>query len=92
MTVFRIIALCGSQRSKPTNTALLSAIAARETERMHIAREIHDDIGGALAAVKLDLAWIGRHLSDPVTLGHVAAATEMHGTGRAQPGDVDGGA
>ncbi len=48
-----------------------------EQERASIAREIHDDIGGALAAAKLDLAWIGRHLSDPVTLGHVAAASDM---------------
>ena len=57
-----------------------------EQERASIAREIHDDIGGALAAVKLDLAWIGRHLSDPVTLGHVAAATEMlqHALGASQ--------
>ena len=31
-----------------------------EQERANIAREIHDDIGGALAAVKLDLAWVGR--------------------------------
>lgn len=51
--------------------------ATIEQERASIAREIHDDIGGALAAAKLDLAWIGRHLSDPVTLGHVTAATEM---------------
>jgi signal transduction histidine kinase len=51
--------------------------ATIEQERASIAREIHDDIGGALAAAKLDLAWIGRHLSDPVTLGHVNAATEM---------------
>lgn len=29
-----------------------------EQERADIAREIHDDIGGALAAVKLDLAWV----------------------------------
>ena len=57
-----------------------------EQERASIAREIHDDIGGALAAVKLDLAWIGRHLSDPVTLGHVTAATEMlqHALGASQ--------
>ena len=57
-----------------------------EQERASIAREIHDDIGGALAAVKLDLAWIGRHLSDPVTLGHVNAATEMlqHALGASQ--------
>ena len=60
--------------------------ATIEQERASIAREIHDDIGGALAAAKLDLAWIGRHLSDPVTLGHVTAATEMlqHALGASQ--------
>ena len=31
---------------------------AIERERAAIAREIHDDIGGSLAAAKLDLAWI----------------------------------
>lgn len=57
-----------------------------EQERASIAREIHDDIGGALAAVKLDLAWIGRHLSDPKTLSHVTAATDMlqHALGASQ--------
>lgn len=60
--------------------------ATIEQERASIAREIHDDIGGALAAVKLDLAWIGRHLSDPKTLSHVTAATEMlqHALGASQ--------
>lgn len=60
--------------------------ATIEQERASIAREIHDDIGGALAAAKLDLAWIGRHVGDPVTLGHVAAATEMlqHALGASQ--------
>jgi two-component system sensor histidine kinase UhpB len=48
-----------------------------EQERASIAREIHDDIGGALAAVKFDISWIGRHSVDPATLGHVTAATEM---------------
>ena len=60
--------------------------ATIEQERASIAREIHDDIGGALAAVKLDLAWIGRHLSDTKTLSHVNAATEMlqHALGASQ--------
>jgi signal transduction histidine kinase len=48
-----------------------------EQERAAIAREIHDDIGGALAAVRFDLSWIGRHSDDPKTLGHVTAATAM---------------
>ncbi len=60
--------------------------ATIEQERASIAREIHDDIGGALAAAKLDLAWIGRHLTDPVTLGHVSAANDMlqHAIGASQ--------
>lgn len=32
-----------------------------ENERAAIAREIHDDVGGSLTAVKFDLAWIARH-------------------------------
>lgn len=48
-----------------------------EQERAAIAREIHDDIGGALAAVRFDLSWIGRHTADPVTQQHITAATEM---------------
>lgn len=35
-----------------------------DDERAAIAREIHDDIGGALAAVKFDLAWIARRSAD----------------------------
>ena len=51
--------------------------ATIEQERAATAREIHDDIGGSLAAVKFDLSWIGRHTADPQTLSHVTAATEM---------------
>jgi signal transduction histidine kinase len=32
-----------------------------EMERAAIAREIHDDVGGALTAVKFDLAWLARN-------------------------------
>ena len=32
-----------------------------EQERAAIAREIHDDVGGSLTALKFDLAWIARH-------------------------------
>ncbi len=32
-----------------------------EMERAAIAREIHDDVGGGLTALKFDLAWIARH-------------------------------
>ncbi len=47
-----------------------------EMERAAIAREIHDDVGGSLTAVKFDLAWIDRHAQEPEVRQRVAAALE----------------
>ncbi|MCE1194365.1 MAG: histidine kinase [Acidovorax sp.] len=57
-----------------------------EQERAAIAREIHDDIGGALTAVRFDVAWIGRHSTDPQMQEHAASAAEMlhHAIGASQ--------
>ena len=62
-----------------------------EQERAAIAREIHDDVGGALTAVKLDLAWIVRHAGadspvadrarqamEAVNMAHEASQRIMH--------------
>ena len=35
----------------------------REQERAAISREIHDELGQALTALKMDLSWLGRRLS-----------------------------
>ncbi len=35
---------------------------AREQERLHIARDIHDDMGGTLTAIKIDIAWLCERL------------------------------
>ena len=45
----------------------LSALAAhmesvKEAERLKLAREVHDDLGGNLAAIKIGLAWLKQHL------------------------------
>jgi signal transduction histidine kinase len=48
-----------------------------ENERAAIAREIHDDVGGSLAAAKFDLAWIERHASNPELTEHIKAASDM---------------
>lgn len=48
-----------------------------EQERAAIAREIHDDIGGSLAAVKFDLAWIVRHADDKEMQRHAQAGVDM---------------
>ena len=45
-----------------------------EMERAAIAREIHDDVGGSLTAIKFDLAWIGRHVPDPLVQQRVLDA------------------
>ncbi len=58
-----------------------------EQERADIAREIHDDIGGSLAAVKLDLSWIARRPTlDADVRQHVDTALEMlqHALGASQ--------
>ena len=47
-----------------------------EMERAAIAREIHDDVGGSLTAIKFDLAWIGRHVGQPEVQQRVATALE----------------
>ena len=47
-----------------------------ELERAAIAREIHDDVGGSLTALKFDLAWIARHADSAAVLGRVNSALE----------------
>ncbi|MDE2081564.1 MAG: response regulator [Burkholderiales bacterium] len=47
-----------------------------EAERHAIAREIHDDVGGSLTALKFDLDWIRRHAADPAVEQRALAALE----------------
>ena len=76
--------LRASQRSLAELTEHLQT--SIEQERASIAREIHDDIGGALTAVRFDVAWMGRHSTDPEMQEHAASAAEMlqHAIGASQ--------
>jgi len=47
-----------------------------EEERAAIAREIHDGIGGALTAVKFDLAWMQRHAQQGPMHQHATSAID----------------
>jgi len=47
-----------------------------EMERAAIAREIHDDVGGSLTALKFDLAWIVRHSQEAGVQSRVNGALE----------------
>jgi signal transduction histidine kinase len=42
--------------------------SVREEERTFVAREIHDELGQALTATKMDLTWISKRLSPKQTL------------------------
>lgn len=39
--------------------------AVRETERKRIAREIHDELGSLLVALKMDVDWLARRVGEP---------------------------
>ena len=60
--------------------------ATIEEERAAIAREIHDDVGGALTAARFDLAWITRHAGDAALVEHARNANDMlqHALGASQ--------
>jgi signal transduction histidine kinase len=50
--------------------------ASVEAERVAIAREIHDDVGGSLTALRFELAWLERRNADPEAQQHLHAARE----------------
>ena len=57
-----------------------------EAERAAIAREIHDDVGGSLTAIKFDIDWIRRRSTEPAVQQRAASAMETvtHAIGASQ--------
>ena len=56
---------------------------AKEEERKSIARDIHDDIGGILASLKFDIAWLSTHPSIDQEQGkRIASMAEVLQSGR----------
>ncbi len=53
--------------------------SAREEEKTHIAREIHDELGQTLTALKLDLSWVSKNLTkrDEDVLGKIGSMIEL---------------
>jgi len=51
--------------------------SAREQERAGIARELHDELGQALTALKMDLSWLSRHDREAPSVIHEKVGTMM---------------
>lgn len=51
--------------------------SAREDERTKIAREIHDELGGILSTLKMDLGWLAKRMHDPVLLERTQAMSQL---------------
>lgn len=48
-----------------------------EDERMAFARDLHDEIGGTLTAVKLEIAWLQLHAQDSAHQQHLHSANSL---------------
>ncbi len=52
--------------------------SVREQERTQIAREIHDELGQALTALKMDVHWVGQRMdAEPALLGKTQSMLRM---------------
>ncbi len=52
---------------------------AREEERFGIAREIHDELGGALTTLNMDLRWVQKRMDDAALRERIDAMIELVG-------------
>ncbi len=56
----------------------LSASSAREQEKSRVARELHDELGQSLTALKIDVAWLRDNLADaPLATGAKLSAMQL---------------
>lgn len=55
----------------------LHLVNVKELEWAATAREIHDDIGGSLTAIKFDLAWLRQRATDPAAAERIDAAAAV---------------
>ena len=74
----RAQALRDLQRSRAQLAELTEHLQQRiEAERAQLSRELHDDVGSQLTALKFDLAWLQRHGSGAEAAPRLAQALEL---------------
>jgi len=60
-------------------------VSVREEERKHMARELHDELGQSLTALKIDLRTLQRRLPNPRTCRRGSTRCSLWSTGRSRP-------
>ena len=55
-----------NERTKELNNLATYLTNVRESEKMNLARELHDELGALLTAAKLDADWVERNLPEDV--------------------------
>ncbi len=68
-----------SERTAELTELLNYVQSVREEEKSHLARDIHDELGGILVGAKMDVAWVSDHLKvkDPGVAAKLARALAM---------------
>ena len=77
----------GARREQKETVAALRTLAAhlqsvREEERRCITRDMHDELGSALTALKMDLAWLRNRLSSGTSGTDSEALEKLEGMGK----------
>jgi PAS domain S-box-containing protein len=60
-------------RADEARTLARRLVQSEEAQRKRMAREIHDSLGQALTALKLDIVWLAQHLPDEPASLHLRA-------------------
>jgi two-component system sensor histidine kinase UhpB len=63
----RHLALALDDASEQRRQLSQKVLSLQEDERAHLARELHDEFGQRLTALRLDAAWLQRQLAEPTT-------------------------
>ena len=68
-----------SERTSELTELLNYVQTVREEEKSHLARDIHDELGGILVGAKMDVAWAADHLKsrEPAIAAKLARALTM---------------
>ena len=67
-----------SSAREARRTVSLKLVSSQEEERARISRELHDELGQTLTAMRADVAWLAYHTASTPELGEVVSGLGRH--------------